>query len=1041
MRSRPDESVPRRDLHPRRTFDTWCVARLIAFGLLVATSPVAAQVSPVAHENARPGTRDWRLADPAIGREIEGYGSRPSVNVGEAIDLFVNTTAATYSIEVFRLGWYGGQGGRSVLPPVDRAGTVQVIPPADAATGYLECDWVDPYSLHIPDGSGDEPAWVSGIYVAKLSTRPGGKQSYILFIVRDDDAGSTFLFQSGAASFQAVNNWGGRSLLASNSLGEAARRVSFARPYAAGFQGSAATGLGAGELLTNGRADGNLPVAGWEINMVRWLERQGHDVSYTTSVDTHRDPGPLAGHRALLVAGRDEYWTERTHAHVAEAVRGGMSLGIFGARVGDVSIRLEASLVSGAADRAIALESGAGPASASPAILETDAIVTASDHWAFRGTHARSGARLPMVGGALPSRWFTGADSTTSTPAEVMSAASPRAGALGFRATAAGGLIVASGASQWAWALDDFGAPQTRPSAESQVVQRVTENVLERLASTNLTTRLLAPARVTARPSTGAIVVDWQRDAARSDVRYDVYRAATADVVRAGERVAGLQAVSPVVDASVVAGNRYYYAVVAVDSEDRVSPPSQVVSAVASGTAPALAPPEHLTATVLAQGVRLAWSHREPRLVAGYRIYRTPEPTGGSWTSLNPSSLHVSTAFTDGTAGQTSWTYAIAAVGIDGRISNLSNAVRVGGGGALPSDWIPLDIVATYHLAGAEASPEFRLETRDPYQPFPGWVFDGQARYDLPPGELWGNIASFGRFGLTTESLVHVRGREIRIGANMVAGGVVAELWWEGRQFLNNWSFGRQLQTAVRLDPEDRTRPTEGGDQYSAPGPVDLGRVPTGWTHGSPVIELSTSARTLRTVTAPLTWVPESIPGGQGSLVHPMLWRGAFSKSVELDFEGRPNIIRWRSAVTLPGDAPYFEAEVLGAYLTDDFTKAYDFDAEARTVTPRWVAVESCSTTSPPSQAGGIIQSTEDGRFALGLYRRGGQYAVSRFDLCNALRGAGGGTYGYDAVKSSVREAPAGGLLAGTHEFEVFVVVGTFEIVAREMQWLYSNGY
>jgi len=191
--------------------------------VLLALPPSAfGQVSPTAIENANAGTLDWQLTDPATGREIEGYGSRPSVNIGDDIELYVNTAALTYSIEVFRLGWYGGLGGRRVLDAVDRAGRVQVIPPADPDTGYLECDWIDPYILQIPDGTGAEAAWVSGVYVAKLRTYPAGKQSYIVFVVRDDARDSTFLFQSGVASFQAVNNWGGRSLLASNSVGAAA---------------------------------------------------------------------------------------------------------------------------------------------------------------------------------------------------------------------------------------------------------------------------------------------------------------------------------------------------------------------------------------------------------------------------------------------------------------------------------------------------------------------------------------------------------------------------------------------------------------------------------------------------------------------------------------------------------------------------------------------------------------------------------------------------------------------------------------------------
>ena len=61
-------------------------------------------------ENQKPGTPDWDLTDPAEAREIEGYASKTSVNGGDSIDLYVHTGAARYTIDVFRMGWYGGAG-------------------------------------------------------------------------------------------------------------------------------------------------------------------------------------------------------------------------------------------------------------------------------------------------------------------------------------------------------------------------------------------------------------------------------------------------------------------------------------------------------------------------------------------------------------------------------------------------------------------------------------------------------------------------------------------------------------------------------------------------------------------------------------------------------------------------------------------------------------------------------------------------------------------------------------------------------------------
>src|ERR1044071_4365185 len=96
-------------------------AVVLAFTCLTLTLSAASYAraaNPVQTENAKPGTTAWRLTNPATAREIEGYASLTSVNRGGTITLFVNTAAASYTIEVYRMGWYGGAGARLLLGPV-----------------------------------------------------------------------------------------------------------------------------------------------------------------------------------------------------------------------------------------------------------------------------------------------------------------------------------------------------------------------------------------------------------------------------------------------------------------------------------------------------------------------------------------------------------------------------------------------------------------------------------------------------------------------------------------------------------------------------------------------------------------------------------------------------------------------------------------------------------------------------------------------------------------------------------------------------------
>jgi hypothetical protein len=48
-----------------------------------------------------------------------------------------------------------------------------------------------------------------------------------------------------------------------------------------------------------------------ELPWVRFLERNGIDVSYQTDADTDRNPGSLLQHRLVFAIGHDEYWTQR----------------------------------------------------------------------------------------------------------------------------------------------------------------------------------------------------------------------------------------------------------------------------------------------------------------------------------------------------------------------------------------------------------------------------------------------------------------------------------------------------------------------------------------------------------------------------------------------------------------------------------------------------------------------------------------------------------------------------------------------------------
>lgn len=490
----------------RLSWDTFCVCLAIlelSSPRLASGGPIE-QHSPVSIENQKAGTANWAITKPARYHEIEGYASATSVNRGETIRLFVNTTAPSYRLSIYRMGWYGGLGARQMLGPISRPGREQPAPDRDQATGLVECHWENPFLLTVPSNEQDSTDWLSGYYLAKLTAEPTGEESYILFVVRDDQRPSTYLVQSSVTTFQAYNNWGGASLYDHNSPSGRAVAVSFNRPYAVSPDARAADAAGAGPFLR-----------GWEYNMVRWLERSGYDVTYTTNIDVHERADLLQRHRAFLSIGHDEYWTWEMRRRLEEARAHGVHLGFFSANTGYWQVRLEPSRVNRDSNRTlVAYKERAfvndpvlfdhdpandhltttkwrsAPVNQPEASLigsmyledtpqvDGDLVIETSSHWIMNGTGLERGARLP---GLLGYEVDGIAESSPAGTTVVTRSLVGSAFATSTVYTAYSGAVVFNaGSMQWIWGLDDYHADYSEHPRANAAIQRMTQNILER---------------------------------------------------------------------------------------------------------------------------------------------------------------------------------------------------------------------------------------------------------------------------------------------------------------------------------------------------------------------------------------------------------------------------------------------------------------------------------------------------------------------------------------------------------------------------------
>jgi len=182
---------------------------LEGFGAATAVSAAATCANAIVCENQIPGTDPsvWDISgagDPSI----QGFATDISVNVGTTVNFKILTTASSYSIDIYRMGYYQGSGARKVDSVAPSAKLPQAQPACltDAATGLVDCgNWAVSASWAVPSSA------VSGIYFARLTTSTGAA-SQIVFVVRNEASRSDIVFRTDDSTWQAYNAYGGNSL-------------------------------------------------------------------------------------------------------------------------------------------------------------------------------------------------------------------------------------------------------------------------------------------------------------------------------------------------------------------------------------------------------------------------------------------------------------------------------------------------------------------------------------------------------------------------------------------------------------------------------------------------------------------------------------------------------------------------------------------------------------------------------------------------------------------------------------------------------------
>jgi hypothetical protein len=453
----------------------------------------------IVRENRKQGTRDWLLTrlEPARGDEedapwqrraaIEGFCSHPSIRAGETLRVYVSTNPVSrYRAEIYRMGYYGGDGGRHVRSMGPLSGSVQPTP-TDESKQLVQCQWKVGFELEIPAD------WLSGVYLGKLTAADSGYESYFIFIVRDDRK-ADFLFQCSDTTWQAYNRWPAwRSLYdwqQNKWHTSPGADISFDRPYSLYYNK-----LPAGLVpLTNGSGEFLL----WEYPLSFWMEKEGYDVTYISNLDTHTDPKGLLRGKGFLSVGHDEYWSLEMFSHVAAARDAGVHLAFLSGNSvsGKILFRPGAD---GRPNRIFGRYSVDGShhfrndqdlmGVSSYGVGAADWTCRAPDHWMFEGTGMKDGDSIPQLVG-----WeYHGPPMRDDPSLVVLARGKTRRGQqetnreyASVLYTAPKGNFVFNAATCW-WNMPlsrppgAVNPPRTDFSREDRRVQRITKNLLDRM--------------------------------------------------------------------------------------------------------------------------------------------------------------------------------------------------------------------------------------------------------------------------------------------------------------------------------------------------------------------------------------------------------------------------------------------------------------------------------------------------------------------------------------------------------------------------------
>jgi hypothetical protein len=279
-----------------------------AYENLAPGTPTYANPYPnaIAAENSLPGSQQAAWFGATTNANIAGYTDSLSYSPGDTVNFKVDSNNVGFDVEVFRHGYYGYVTfGAKRKATISGAPTVQPSPTINSFGGTV-CAWGTTATWAIPADA------TPGVYVYNM--RRTDNSSFVaqgIFVVKSPvpvSQENKIMIATADFTWQAYNVWGARTDAGDGYAGYTGRSIYGQAPIV-NISGRA---FAASYDRPIGTIGANPQSFYWESEsgLVNFLEGNGYDLAYFTSVDIDKNSVIPSRFKVAVSQGHSEYWTD-----------------------------------------------------------------------------------------------------------------------------------------------------------------------------------------------------------------------------------------------------------------------------------------------------------------------------------------------------------------------------------------------------------------------------------------------------------------------------------------------------------------------------------------------------------------------------------------------------------------------------------------------------------------------------------------------------------------------------------------------------------